>query len=247
MPSRHSRAAIAWTSAMEDYVAANFATSTSVAIGAALGISKSSVDRKAREMGLERDSADGRVAFAAKQRAKREEQEAAKRHAEARTIVPTALRNRTPIEVAVQQSIMAAALKAGLVYARQKGGHPKSPLFWSLVDHAKLDAAAPKPPKLDAAALAPIVKDMPREGRARLQNEPKGPAGASCRPATATETAQRGAGGSVEDSSAGDDAKHEGGPAGPGGPRVAGITLTVEVATLHQAERVLQLVREMQA
>lgn len=101
--SAHSRQPINWTSAMEDYVAANFATSTSVAIGAALGISKSSVDRKAREMGLERDSADGRVAFAAKQRATREEQEAAKRRAEARTIVPTALRNRTPIEVAVQQ------------------------------------------------------------------------------------------------------------------------------------------------
>lgn len=28
------------------------------------------------------------------------------------------------------------AVKAGLIFSRQKGGHPKSPRFWSLVDHS---------------------------------------------------------------------------------------------------------------
>lgn len=186
-------------------------------------------------------------------------------------------------------AIMEHARDAGAVFARQKGGHPKSPYFWSLVDHAKTDAAAPKPSKLTAAALEPIVAEMPRTGRARLAptNLPEGrdsqqvlKAEGASPDATDREIpamASPGVGpmGAGQPADAGPDGdqflppgamrkppaartnterryRDEGflvggfGPAlRPAEPAVETITLTVRVANLHQAERVMQLVREM--
>jgi hypothetical protein len=51
--------------------------------------------------------------------------------------IPTGtLASEAHCEVAGFTAYMQTALKHGLVFARQKGGHFRSPLFWSLVDHS---------------------------------------------------------------------------------------------------------------
>lgn len=206
------------------------------------------------------------------------------------------------------------ACSTGAIFARQKGGHSKSPLFWSLADHsAKTNGSSLPPavvsqlsrpvreaiaggvsvdealsddaPTTTAVHLQRIVDAMPRTGRSRQQGSgvdideshrtrdnviemdtPEGrdsqhvlkaertalqrPADATDRETPANASPRVGAMGTGQAA----DAAAQGEPFLVGGfgpalkpvaPRVAGITLTVEVANLHQAERVMQLVREM--
>lgn len=53
---------------------------------------------------------------------------------------------------------MEGALRAGLVFRRQRGGHSRAPFFWSLVDHGK-EALVPVPPP--QAGPAPEHKPEP--------------------------------------------------------------------------------------
>lgn len=74
------------------------------------------------------------------------------------------------------------AVKAGLIFSRQKGGHPKSPRFWSLVDHSagcdviKTEPADPAPAPPAALVVdhlpAPKVKEAPRE-RSKAKAKPE--------------------------------------------------------------------------
>lgn len=64
---------------------------------------------------------------------------------------------------------MQPALRARLVFARQKGGHMRSPLFWSLVDHRKLRAfiASTTPggdSKPEADEDRPVPRTIPAAG-----------------------------------------------------------------------------------
>lgn len=149
--------------------------------------------------------------------------------------VPTAqLAQAARAEAYKFAALMDAARQAGVIFARQKGGHPKSPLFWSLVDHSK--EHTPQGANRDASAGQSHVAGESASSAGRgadgpsargaapvLQHDPKGLAGASCRPDTAKETARTGAGSAdiaatrEMATGAGDDAKHEGGPASPGG------------------------------
>lgn len=84
---------------------------------------------------------------------------------------------------------MEAALKAGLVFARKKGGHLRSPLFWSLVDHARHSSAGEASSPANgsqtpngATASSPRVRagrDTPQEGANRdaTRFEGRGPQG----------------------------------------------------------------------
>lgn len=185
-----------------------------------------------------------------------------------------------------------SAREAGHVFSRQKGGHIRSPLFWSLVDHAArsngahlqpmlLQAPRKNIPPSDSSTEAAQVERQTvgegghAEGRLTLRQEiaaraglsgngvnidaghnkgPKGLAGAACRLETAKETTQA----AGAHNAGGDDAKHEVGPASPGGltpndrqaelleralgePRVR-ITLSIDCYTLHQAERITRFV-----
>lgn len=53
---------------------------------------------------------------------------------------------------AVIQPSMVAPLRAGMVFSRQKGGHQRSPMFWSLVDHQAASHAKPEAPAPARAA-----------------------------------------------------------------------------------------------
>lgn len=72
---------------------------------------------------------------------------------------------------------MARALEARLVFARQKGGHARSPTFWSLVDHAAAtvsDKAASLSPA--AGNAAPAHRTTPvRDSQQVLKAEGDGP------------------------------------------------------------------------
>lgn len=51
---------------------------------------------------------------------------------------------------------LSAALTAGAVFKRKKDAHPRSPLFWSLVDHARSSA-----PALNGATSGAVVVAQP--------------------------------------------------------------------------------------
>lgn len=51
-----------------------------------------------------------------------------------------------------------AAVKARAIFRRQKGGHSRSPVFWSLVDHSTKEVTKVQPP----AAVSPIRLNAPR-------------------------------------------------------------------------------------
>lgn len=74
---------------------------------------------------------------------------------------------------------MQPALKAGLVFARQKGGHVRSPLFWSLVDHSTAGAA-----RSLGAELASVFQPLPKGLRSNpvVYVEKPGPRGSAAEP-----------------------------------------------------------------
>lgn len=120
-------------------------------------------------------------------------------------------------------AVLQDARNAGAIFARQKGGHPKSPLFWSLVNHGQ---------------AAPVTRDLSKADEATVEEAIAAPApapepGPQFLPVGVVrrrQTQQR-----YREEVAAE------------APAVDAITLTVRVATLHQAERVMQLVREMAA
>jgi hypothetical protein len=144
------------------------------------------------------------------------------------------------------------ALASGLIFKRQRDTHVRSPMWWSLTDHGarpKVDIRQPAVPVAsakdstagdaqpfrgdEAAHVAqqespgPVAASTPMNGRPPARNghdEPEGAAAIAGGPATAKETAQRGAT-SIEPHSvakgAGDDAKPAVGAAAPDGFRCA--------------------------
>jgi len=116
------------------------------------------------------------------------------------------------IEAKQLQGSLQAALEHGAIFARQKGGHAKSPMFWSLVDHSKKD-----PKGLAGAARGPETAEETTE-RGSLA-----PTAAANAPA------------------AGDDAERFGEPASPGGsitpPRGSQHVLKAEAARPDATDR----------
>lgn len=66
-----------------------------------------------------------------------------------------------------------AAVKAGSVFRRQRDSHPRSPFWWSLVDHSKDARTAGLVPAADGSQK-PNADAMDRPGKAGSDTPPKG-------------------------------------------------------------------------
>ena len=110
-------------------------------------------------------------------------------------------------------SAMQAAVKAERVFCRQKGGHIRSPLFWSLVDHSI-------PKGLAGAARGPEAAEETTQAAEETTQ-------------AAEETTQA----AGAHNAGGDDAKRDGGPASPGGFACGGPVPAGQLYTVGTGDR----------